>query len=101
MRTIAGAFGDEAIGKRVLGIGSIAGWEKHLVLDSYEDTKRGVLLMFRWDNDPSPQNTQRGRFAIGVTVDPEHEVDIEDAPTWETLTDPSRGAVGMAGDGGL
>ena len=58
----------EHVGQRVLGIDQIQGWAPHLLLHSVEHGEGTTTLMFRWDDDPSPSNTQRGRFACGVTI---------------------------------
>jgi hypothetical protein len=56
-------------GMRVIApLTSIQGWLPHLLLQSVEQRNGHTTLMFRWDDDPSPSNTQRGTFAAGVSV---------------------------------
>jgi hypothetical protein len=67
----AGEITAEHIGLPILGVPGIAGWEDNLVLRDVETKHDGrVYLGFRWNDDPSPQNTARGMFAAGQYLDP-------------------------------
>lgn len=69
----------EHIGCVVLGIPEVLGWERHLVLCDLQHGDTETYLGFRWNDDPSPSNTKRGEFAIGVKVSPGAVVEIHAA----------------------
>lgn len=78
----AGDLTSEHVGMRVFGAGS-PGWEPHLVLRSvgeFDKADGKILLAFNWDDDPSPSNSERGKFAIGHFVSPDKVVRIAPAP---------------------
>lgn len=82
--TTAGQLTEKHVGCKILGLIDIAGWERHLLLRSVEHKDDdSVVLMFRWNDDPSPSNTKRGEFAAGVIVTPRTPVEIHPAPTYE------------------
>lgn len=60
----------EHLGRPVYGLDGIQGWESHLLLDSIESKGAEVRLNFRWNDDPSPSNTKRGQYAVGVIRPP-------------------------------
>ena len=67
--TIVGGLTARHAGLRVeADLTSIQGWLPHLLLSSAEQRGDETTLMFRWNDDPSPSNTERGQFACGVTV---------------------------------
>ena len=78
--TTAGDLTTEHVGMVILGIPGIGGWEDNLLLRDVDQRDGKVYLGFRWNDDPSPQNGQRGQFACGQYVDPSTPVRIVTPP---------------------
>lgn len=72
----AGELGPEHIGMRTDGLPGIGGWEPHLVIRDIEREPTGIYIGLRWNDDPDPANTQRGKFAVGLTVPVETRLHI-------------------------
>jgi hypothetical protein len=68
------------LGMVVLDVPGIAGWEQHLLLREVERRDGKVYVALRWNDDPSPSNTERGRFAWGSHVDPSTPIRVLPPP---------------------